>query len=107
MKILNKTRVLTTLCVLSKKYGMYISFDDSDNPSEVCEAAPYLDFIEHHQTFMDGYAWLLFDSEEEMLDCYEKTVGDDGPTRLNPYNGKVSVYALTCSPKGELANENA
>ena len=106
MKILDETQVLTTLCILSEKYGMYINFIEQDNIAEIIEAAPYLDFIEHSQVFMDGHGWILFDSEEEMEDCYGRTVGCDGPTELNPYNGKVRVSAVTCSPKGELQNEN-
>jgi hypothetical protein len=106
MKILDRTKVIITMCILAEKYGMYISFIEQDNIAEIIEAAPYLDFSEHHQIFMDGHGWILFDSEEEMIDCYEKTVGDDGPTKSNPYNGKIRVYAVTCSPKGELMNEN-
>lgn len=106
MKILDETQVLMTLCILSEKYGMYIGFIEQDNIPEIIEAAPYLDFSEHGQVFMDGHGWILFDSEEEMHDAFDKTVGDGGATRLNPYNGEVRVYAVNCSPKGELMNEN-
>jgi hypothetical protein len=106
MEIIEREKVLSKLCKLSKKFGMYISFDKDQIWPEVCEAAPYLDFEKHIQVLMDGYAWILFDSEDEMLDCYERTVGDDGPTDLNPYNGSANVYVVTCSPKGELMNEN-
>jgi hypothetical protein len=106
MKILDRMKMLSMVCVLAEKYGMYISFEEHGNLAEVIEAAPYLDSYEDHQIFIDGHGWILFDSEEEMLDCYDKTVGDDGPALLNPYNGKVRVYAVTCSPKGELMNEN-
>lgn len=107
MKILDALGVFTELCKQSKKYGVYISFADEEDPAEITKAAPYLDFDKHYQVLMDGRGWLLFDTEEEMLNCYERTVGDDGPTELNPYDGKVRVYALTCSPTGELWNENA
>ena len=106
MKILDKAGVLSVMCKLFEKYGMYISFVDDDEPLEVCKAAPYLDFDEHHQVFIDSCAWLLFDTEEDMLECYERTVGDDGPTKLNLYTGEARVYAITCSPTGELWNEN-
>lgn len=106
MEILSETEVFKTLCKLSNKWGMYIGFIEQENIAEVTEAAPYLDFDKHSEIFTDGRGWILFNSEEEMLNCYENTVGDDGPTELNPYNGKVSVYALTCSPEGQLMNEN-
>ena len=106
MEILDKTKVLIKLCELSKKFGMYISFAEDQIWADVCEAALYLNMCKHTQVLMDGHAWILFDSEDEMLDCYERTVGDDGPTDLNPYNGATRVYALTCSPTGKLLNEN-
>jgi len=106
MEILEKGKILSKLCKLSKKFGMYINFDKDQIWSEICEAAPYLDFEKHIQILMDGHAWILFDSENKMLDCYNRTVGDDGPTDQNPYNGRANVYALTCSSEGNLENEN-
>jgi predicted membrane GTPase involved in stress response len=32
--------------------------------------------------------------------------GEDGPTAMNPYDGNVKIYALTCNPEGKLLNEN-
>ena len=113
MEIFDKIYMLSAICKISRKFGMYINFDkDQNGPDEdqdwreIIKAAPYLDFSINHQIFLDGQAWLLFDSEEEMLICYNQTVGDDGPTKLNQYKGKATVYALTCSPIGELLNEN-
>jgi len=85
---------------------MYISFDVDQSGLEIEKAAPYLNFDIHPQVFADGVAWLLFNTKEEMLDYYEQTVGDDGPTESNPYTGRACVYALTCSPAGKLWNEN-
>ena len=106
MEILGNMDILPALCEIKKKFGMYISFYEDQSWSEIKKAAPYLNFSVNHQIFVDGQAWLLFDSEEEMVVCYDKTVGDDGPTKLNKYEGKATVYALTCSPTGELLNEN-
>lgn len=106
MILLDRTEVLKELCKQSGKYGMYISFDKDQIWSEICKAVPFLDFEEHIQILMDGHGWMLFDSRVEMETCYRKTVRDDGPTELNPYNGDVRVYALTCSLAGELENEN-
>ena len=110
MEILTNIEMLSAICKTSKKFGMYINFQDGpDEDQDWCEiikAAPYLDFSINYQIFLDGQAWLLFDSEEEMLICWTRTVGDDGPTILNKYKGKASVYALTCSSTGKLLNEN-
>lgn len=75
---------------------------------EVLKAAPYLerrmsgDVV---QVLADGYGVLVYDSVEEMEVDYWETVGDDGPTKTNPYLGPAKVYALTCV-NGELLNEN-
>ena len=105
MEVLSNTEMLPVLCKLKKKFGMYISFCEDQGWSETKKAAPYLGFSVNHQVFVDGHAWLLFDNEKEMLDCYDKTVCN-GPTKLNSYKGSGSVYALTCSSTGELLNEN-
>lgn len=57
------------------------------------------------QIIIDGYGFSIFDNEKDMENFYNKIVGDDGPTELNPYNGPIKVYALTCGPNG-LLNEN-
>ena len=49
---------------------------------------------------------LTFDTEKEMEKHYDLTVGDDGPTKYNSYDGECRVYALTCSNTGELLTEN-
>lgn len=106
MKILSNMEILPTLCKAKKKFGMHINFCEDQSWSETRKAAPYLDLSINHQIFIDGHAWLLFDSEEEMITYYNQTVGDDGPTVSNKYEGKATVYALTCSPTGGLLNEN-
>jgi hypothetical protein len=55
---------------------------------------------------IDGERYFLFETEEAMLAAYDATVGDDGPTAANAYDGSASIYALTCSPAGELLTEN-
>jgi hypothetical protein len=82
---------------------MYIHFDPELPWEEVIKAAPYLqDREERIQILIDGYAYILFDTYEEMRTMYYMTVGDDGPTSTNPYSGVAKVYALTCGPKGFL-----
>jgi len=105
MKILNKTDILKRLCKNSEKYGMYISFSEDDDWAEVKEAAPYLT-KDCDQILVDCEAWLLFNDKEEMWSHYDRTVGDDGPTKLNNYSGPARVYALTCNPHGQLETEN-
>ena len=111
MKILDHTEALQELTKATKRWGMYLNIPTWDRVfdgnwfQELTKAAPYLSDY-NHQILLDESGYILFDSEEEMNDTYERTVGDDGPTKLNPYNGQARIYALTCSPEGELLNEN-
>jgi hypothetical protein len=98
-------RAFAQLCLSMHKWGVYISFD-SDDDKEFEKAAPYLDGIRDCQIFADGCGIILCDSQEEMETIFGQTVGDDGPTETNSYNGIARVYALTCSPAGTLLNEN-
>lgn len=59
----------------------------------------------YYQILFDGEGFALFSTKEEMEEFYDKIVGDDGPTRLNKYDGPIRVYALTCGPTG-LLTEN-
>ena len=106
MKILNHTQTLQQLCMSSSKWGMYFNICPSHPLTDVPRAAPWLSLQDHSQTICDENSYVLFDSEEEMLSVYEQTVGDDGPTESNAYNGPVRVYALTCDPTGQMMNEN-
>jgi hypothetical protein len=56
-------------------------------------------------TLKIGEGFSVFDTEEDMNAFYDNIVGDDGPTKSNPYNGQIKIYALTCGPNG-LLNEN-
>lgn len=103
MKLLNQTETLQELCRLSSKPGMFIAWVE-DHLVEVVKAAPYLkDYV---QAQFDGSAYMLFKDEREMMRYYRRTVGDDGPTKQNPYDGPARVYALTCGADGELQTEN-
>ena len=111
MQILDKIEAFKQLCKSMSKWGMYIYACEhlvpaEDYIAELKKAAPYLDFMKHGKVMMDGCGIILFDSEEELNALYYQTVGDDGPTNHNPYDGPMKVYALTCSPDGLLMNEN-
>lgn len=75
--------------------------------AEACAAAPYLAPDSDRQLLADGYGVISCRSREEMEEIFQLTVGDSGPTERNGYSGPVRVYALACSPAGELVAENA
>ncbi len=107
MQVLNSFDTLQVLCKSTCKWGMYISFFVPEHEEDEAElAAPYLNLEKHMQIIIDGNGYLLFDTKEEMEEKFWMTVGDDGPTETNKYDGGTRVYALTCGPDGQLLNEN-
>jgi hypothetical protein len=99
--------VLSDLCKMHKKHGLYISCAQFDCTfEEFMDAAPYLRRKEFEQILYSSYGYIICDSKEEMLALYQQTVGDDGPTIANPYSGPCRVYAMTCGPNGEIITEN-
>ena len=113
-------RLMEAYCRLTGKFAMLIKLPDYDVVApenyydEVIHAAPYLQAIDDAfesnndalgEILSDEGGVLIFDTEEEMNQFYRQTVGDDGPTELNKYDGPARVYALTCGPEG-TRNEN-
>jgi len=106
-------------CYSAKKWAVFYSGLNSEEPSisagqdewdkyieERAKALIFIDDTEnYHQIMMDGEGFCIFDTKEEVEAFYDMIVGDDGPTKSNPYNGPIRVYALTCGPNG-LMNEN-
>lgn len=108
MKAFTFIDALALLCKSTNKYGMFISmhFNTEEEMEEIFQAAPYIENIDIN-IIADGYGFLLFDTEQEMEEYYTKTVGDKGPTKLNKYNGKCRVFALTCGNNGKIRNANS
>ena len=106
MIMLDSNELFTAYCKAYNKFGLYISFDEEEKWDEIIKACPFLTKEEHYNIFLNGFGYVFFDTKEEMEKAYESTVGDDGPTKLNSYNGLARVYALTCDNTGQLLNEN-
>lgn len=106
MEFLNTIELMKQYAKTNSKFCMYISWDDEDLYVELIRAAPYLKNHEVDILSVNNHAILIFDTEKEMVYCFNQTVGDDGPTLSNNYIGPARIYALTCSNEGELWNEN-
>ena len=110
MKAFDQTSVLKELCKATQKWGLYINIDipEGIDVLETLQACSFLDpdNDEHAQIIFEECGYFLFDTEKEMERHFGMCVGDDGPTELNKYDGKVSVYALTCSPVVGLLSSN-
>ena len=113
-----------TYCNHHKKFGVFISVPEFDKDtasaeqyqefvSEVRKACPPLNVDKEDPNSWEcdtiaffGGGLLLFDTREEQQAAYWSIVGDDGPTKTNPYDGPMRVYALTISNLGNTENEN-
>lgn len=117
--LIGHSQIFTSLCRAHHKWGVSISFICPSltgshgqylaEVREVEKAIPWIHRLSEKDRLnllFEGNGFFLFDSEQEMLDFYYLTVGDDGPTQLNHYNGEMRVYALTCDPTGQLLSEN-
>ncbi len=112
--ILTAHDIFRELCKQRQQWGLYFSISfipgepgcEDITWDEVHKAAPYLSVRDTDiQVLADGCGY-VFGTEAEVQQLYDLTVGDDGPTKLNPYNGPARVYALTCGPNGDFMNEN-
>ncbi len=106
MEMLTTFEVFQVLCKSTKQWGLYISSSNDESWAEINKAAPYLDAINDASFFLEGCRVILCDSKEEALELFWQTVGDDGPTLENPYNGPARVYACVCGPDGKFTHEN-
>lgn len=84
--------------------GPAYNYDGSEiKLPEAIQAAPYLG---HNYGVLYEGAVIICENDAEQERLYEQTVGDDGPTGLNPYNGPVRIYACTISREGIVMMEN-
>lgn len=110
MKAYSQVGVARALAKALHKPVLYLGFnpDNPAFPAEWDKAAPYLKFDDNEtmQGVFDGSLILVCETDKERDHLYNQTVGDDGPTTLNPYHGSVRVYALTIDRTGQTLNEN-
>lgn len=89
-----------------QKWVLHISCagisDERYTTSEIMKCAPYLSQDDAMQMFMYGSMELVFDDEESAWEAFNMTVGDDGPTKTNQYNGPVNIFAYICGPNGGI-----
>ena len=114
-KLLDVDGIFSILCRETRKWGVYLSWDNG-HVIDLLEEGKIKDVVKEmeavtngrvdRETFHKGGGCFFFDTEQEMWDCYHDIVGDDGATERNGYMGPVRVYASTCSNEGEFWTEN-
>ena len=95
--------LIRAYAIETNRFCLYISIPNRSNYKEILKAAPYLT---DDQAICDGVYILVCSTEEEMYKYYDLTIGDDGPTGSNKYDGEARVYAVTINNKGEMETEN-
>lgn len=101
--LLNWTEVLSTVAKGTGKHVLYLSL--SGRFQDIKLAAPYLT-VEEMNVLATEPIHLLFDTMGEMMEAYNQTVGEDGPTKTNQYNGPTRIYACAVKPDGTILTEN-
>jgi hypothetical protein len=105
------SQTISALCKKTGKWGMYVCLGHKpgefpDNIDEYIGAAPYLKYPANETVLVNGFGYFLFDHRDDLDYAFDVTVGDNGPTMWNDYDGPASVYALTCGPDGVELDEN-
>jgi hypothetical protein len=82
-------------------WALYLSTGDVLQPSAPDSPVPFLTMKERIDLTCNGWMILLSD-EAKIMVLFHQVVGDDGPTRDNPYKGKARVYAYVAGPSGGI-----
>jgi hypothetical protein len=83
-------------------WALYLSTGDVLQPSAPDSPVPFLTMKERLDLTLNGWMILLSDTEAKIMTLFHQAVGDDGPTRDNPYKGKARVYAYVTGPSGGI-----
>jgi hypothetical protein len=110
VKVYSPLNVARALAKARNKPVLFLAFNPEHAKfnDDWNKAVPYLDIEGEDvmQALFDGHMIIECDSDKERDKLYALTVGDDGPTMFNKYNGPVRVYALTIDRRGQTLNEN-
>lgn len=101
MEVLTWSRAVDELAKALNKWVLYLSYSSGELP-DIEKAAPIgLSKTQLIDLYI-GQLWIIFDNEKDALEAFGKIVGDDGPTKTNPYNGPGRVYSLLSGPNGGI-----
>lgn len=101
--------LLTRTAAHLGRWCVYLSIPTDDVP-EAVKAAPCLKDLDHPGDMIDavvnGRAFLSYWDEADAREAFNTVVGDDGPTKTNPYDGPCRIYACLISPTSGIVTEN-
>lgn len=107
MKTLTKFNLLENYTTVSGKYVVMLSCSNLDVcTDELKKAVPMItDYGDIVNLLTGDTLFFEFDYNDAAIDFFDTVIGDDGPTRLNSYNGPARVFACLSGPNG-LITEN-
>jgi hypothetical protein len=112
VKLLSWDAQLSLICKGANTPGILVSFQPGIPDDELFSAAPWLkelwrtNISAFTEMQSSGCGIVLCETLDEANKLLHQTVGDDGPTAANPYNGPVRVYACVCDGNGRITSEN-
>src|SRR4249919_1611152 len=99
------TDVIPHVCCTRGDWALYLSVSgQTPSVSELRKCVPYLSY-DDAVTLLTGPV-VIFGDKEDILRWFWATVGDDGPTKTNPYTGPAKVFATTWGDDGLGRNQN-
>lgn len=104
MKIMTSPDLFEEYLKSTGTYGCLLSTSFDGDIEELQKAVPLLPYERVIDLFFNNI-FVTFDTREEAKAFFDTVVGDDGPTKTNPYNGPASVYAWWGGPEG-IISEN-
>lgn len=112
IQVLSENTLFKKFCQTNKKFGVFVSmgssptYEETEELKKAIKIKEIFDNKDYIQFLIDGCCYVICDTLEEADNCYQKIVGDDGPTTLNDYNGPCRVYACLIDNNGLAINEN-
>lgn len=106
MLLLTVEKLLTHYCLTRQQWILQLSYCSVDEPKEIIKAAPFLRLHEASQLALRETIFFPFNMECAARHAYDTVVGDDGPTKLNKYDGPCKILATLWNSRGEVVNEN-
>lgn len=101
--ILDWANVVEALAKAEGTWILYLS--TTGNPdaevSDILKAAPFGQDVAFN-LLGGGFCVLRFHDEAAGMAAFGLVVGDDGPTKTNPYNGRARVFAYLAGPEGGI-----
>lgn len=106
MKVLTSESLFPIICKKNKKWGLHFHWNELGSSAyHFFRTAPWINenrlgAEEYWQIVIDTCGYLLFDTEEEVMEIFNQTIMDEVG------ENDTAVYACVYDPSGECVTEN-